>query len=204
MTNDGYLNAYRKSVAEHGSGFGATLWASPRTQHLRFEVFKQMCAMGGKRVLDAGCSRGDFAAYLLGEGVVFERYVGVDALVDVIEFAQGRGLAGCEFHAGDFVASPRLMRIGDPQVVCISGALNTMSDGQVKGVLEAAWEAAGQSLLFNFLSDRAGSGAPQQAEPARRLDTMGLMDWALKRTPRVAMRQDYFPNGHDATIMMGK
>lgn len=102
------------------------------------------------------------------------------------------------------MADPRLLTLGQPQIVCISGTLNTMTQQQAAGLLGAAWAAASESLLFNFLSDRAGPEAPAQTGPAYRLNTLGLLDWAMSQTPAVAFRQDYFPHGHDATILMQK
>ncbi len=202
--DDRYLDPYRQSVRHHGSNFEATLWANERSQRRRFEVFTQMCFLPGKRILDAGCSRGDFAAYLLEVGIEYERFTGIDGLAEVIEFARARALPRTEFHVGDFGRDPDLLKLGRPQVVCISGSLNTMSDEQVLAVLEASWAAASQALLFNFLPTRATKHAPANLGPARRLDPMWLLDWAMGKTPTVAYRQDYFPHAHDASIMMRK
>ena len=201
MVSDPYLEPYRQSEREHGSDFEVTLWASRDTQERRFDVFTQMCYMHDKRVLDAGCSRGDLAGFLLAREVHYASYVGLDGLENVIEYARGRRLPRCEFVHGDFVAEPSLLKTRDPQVVCISGTLNTMSDDQVFATLDAAWDAASETLLFNFLSDEAGPGAPAQTGPARRLPALKLLRWALTKTPLVTYRQDYFAHGHDATIM---
>lgn len=197
-----YLDPYRRSVAVHGSTFEATLWASPRTQRLRFEVFRELAFFNGKTVLDAGCSRGDFAAYLLEQEVPFGRFVGVDALCEVIDFANARGLPRSEFHCGDFLTRSEALTQHQADIVTISGSLNTMTPEQASAVLESAWAAAGETLLFNFLSNRCGPTAPAQGDYTVRLDTLALLDWAMSRTPLVAFRQDYFPAGHDATIAM--
>lgn len=199
-----YLNPYREAHGRHGSSFGVTLWASKYSQERRFEVVTQMCFLTGKRILDAGCSRGDFAAFMLERGVEYGRYVGIDGLCDVIEYAQSRGLRHAEFYCGDILQQPDVLRTGDPQIITISGTLNTMTDDAAMAVLDAAWPAAGETLIFNFLSDRVGPEAPPQEYPSRRLPTLKLLDWALAQTPDVQFRQDYFPHGHDATIMMRK
>jgi SAM-dependent methyltransferase len=161
--------------------------------------------MTGRRVLDAGCSRGDLAAYLAERGIAYASYVGVDALPEVVAFAQSRGLPRCGFHCGDVLRDPALLALGQPEVICFSGTLNTMkSDAQVYRVLEAAWAATGRALLFNFLSDRAGAKAAPQHGDVRRFDTMRLLDWAFRHASQVAFRQDYFRHGHDATILMRK
>lgn len=199
---ESYLGPYVEAQKEHGSDVKVTLWANERTQRLRFRVFTELVFFTGKRVLDAGCSRGDFAAYLLEQDQRYARFVGVDGLPGVVDFANRRGLGGAEFHAGDFVADPGLLAIGDPQVVAISGTLNTMEDATVLRVLEHAWSAAGEALIFNFLSDRVSPEAEPQKPPSRRLPTLALLAWAFEQTPRVVLRQDYFPHGHDATILM--
>ena len=202
--SDAYLQPYRDAQTQHGSGFDVTMWARPATQRLRFEVFTQMFNFGGRRVLDAGCSRGDFAAYLIERGVDYGRFIGIDGLSEVIEFARGRDLPESRFEAGDFVKSPQLMATESPHVVTISGSLNTMDVETAIRVLEGAWAGCEEALLFNFLSDRCGPDAPEQAYPARRLPTMTLLDWALSKTPSVQMRQDYFEHGHDATLLLKK
>lgn len=204
MTGDAYLDPYRDSARRHGAGFRVTLWANETSQQRRFEVFHEMLDLRGKRILDAGCSRGDLAQYLLEHQAGFDRYVGIDALPNVIDFAVGRKLPGCEFHCGDFVSRPRLLATGDAHVIAISGTLNTMSDSQINTLLEAAWRHARETLIFNFLSDRCGPEAPPQDGFARRLDPLRLIAWATARTWSVIFRQDYFPAGHDATILMRK
>lgn len=199
-----YLQPYREAHDDHGSDFGVTLWANERSQRLRFRVMTEMVFMLGKRVLDAGCSRGDFAAYMLGKGIAYETFVGIDAVEPVIDFADGRGLARSRFVAGDFVSDPSYLSLDRPQVIAISGTLNTMDDAIAIGLLDQAWDATSETLVFNFLSDRAGDQAPKQTDPARRLPTLTLLDWALQQTPSVHMRQDYFRHGHDATIAMRK
>jgi SAM-dependent methyltransferase len=199
---DAYLQPYRDAQARHGASFDVTMWASPKTQRRRFEVFMQELDFSGKRVLDAGCSRGDFADYLLERGVPYGRFIGIDGLPEVIEHARARGLPRSRFEAGDFVESPQWLATDRPEIVTISGSLNTMDPPTAVRVLEGAWSGCEEALMFNFLSDRAGSAAAPQEYPAHRLPTMTLLDWALRQTPQVRFRQDYFPHGHDATVLM--
>lgn len=202
--NDSYLQPYRDAQPEHGDSFGITLWTHEETQRLRFAVFTESLFLPGKRLLDAGSSRGDLAAYLLEKGIAYGHYHGVDGLPEVIAFAQTRGLPDATFAAGDFVTHPELLAATDPQVTLISGTLNTMDTDTAVRVLDAAWAGCSEALAFNFLSDRHGPDASPQEYPARRLPTLKLLDWALQRTSDVVLRQDYFRHGHDATIIMKK
>ncbi|MCC6580789.1 MAG: methyltransferase domain-containing protein [Phycisphaeraceae bacterium] len=199
-----YLAPYRQWASRYGTDFGVTLWASPRSQQRRFEVIAEMCFLTGKRILDAGCSRGDLADFLLHRGVMFDQYIGIDALPPVIDHAKSRALPRCRFHVADLLNHPGVMAKHRPQIVAISGTLNTMTDDQVFRLLDAAWNAATEVLVFNFLSDRCGPGAPPQDDYARRIDTLALLQWSFDRTWCVVFRQDYFEEGHDATILMRK
>ncbi len=204
MPSDKYLDPYRESFREHGSNFGVTLWASPFSQRKRFLVFSQMLDFTNRTVLDAGCSLGDFAGFLNERNVPYRKYIGVDGLADVIKSATQRNIPRTQFVAGDFLTDPALLKTSNPDTIVISGALNTMSDAQAMNVLRTAYRAASDVLMFNFLSGSCGPNAPLQDTIARRLDTYALLRWAMEQTPYVMFRQDYFRDGHDATIFMSK
>jgi len=201
---DDYLDPYRDAQGDFGNDFGVTLWANTKSQERRFKVFAQMCYLPGKRLLDAGCSRGDLADYLNRQEIAYQSYVGIDGLPEVIDYANRRGLPRAEFHAGDFVADPSLLAIGNPQVITFSGTLNTMDDDTAMKLLDAAWDACSETLLFNFLSSRTTRDQREELGPARRLDPLKYLEWAIQRTGAVQFRQDYFKHGHDATIKMSK
>jgi SAM-dependent methyltransferase len=204
MSQDKYLDPYRESFREHGSTFGVTLWASPFSQRKRFLVFTQMLDLTNRTILDAGCSLGDFAGFLVERNIPFRKYIGIDGLPDIIKSATQRNLPKTQFLAGDFLADPAFLKTSNPDTIVISGSLNTMSDAQAITVLRNAYRATSDVLMFNFLSGSCGPDAPLQDTVARRLDTHALLRWAMEQTPYVMFRQDYFRDGHDATIFMSK
>lgn len=197
-----YLKPYREAVALFGPSFEATLWSSPEAQRLRFDVMIELADFEAGTVLDAGCGTGDFAAHLIDRSIGFKRYVGVDAVEQMIEAASRRGLPRCEFHVADLVHDQQCLQTIKADFICISGTLNTMDETMARKLVDVAFEAAGEGVLFNFLSNRPGSQwAQRDIGPARRFDTLGWLDWAMHRTSRVSFTQDYM-DGHDATIMM--
>lgn len=204
MSKPSYLTPYKEWIDCHGPCFGATLWASPESQQIRFEVLTQMLYLPGKRILDAGCSRGDLGAYLLKRNLDYGQYIGIDGMDEAIDYAIKRHLPRSRFVCGDFLADPTLLGLDQPQVVFLSGTLNTMTDEQAFTTLDHAWNATQRYLVFNFLSNTCDPAAPPQDRIARRLPTLRLLDWAFAKTWSVVFRQDYFDFGHDATIMMEK
>ena len=95
-TSEQYLKPYREAMKRYGPGFEATLWNSREAQVLRFDVMIDLARFAEGVVLDAGCGQGDFAARLIERGVEFTRYVGIDAMPQMIETARERQLPRCE------------------------------------------------------------------------------------------------------------
>ena len=204
MAEEPYLEPYREAVKRFGPSFEATLWTSPEAQQLRFDIMIDLAGFDGATIVDAGCGLGDLAARLEERAVPFRSYTGIDAVEQMIESARKRSLPRCEFVVGDVLADPKLLRIGDPDYVCISGTLNTMEDEAARLLVRAAFEAAGRGVAFNFLSSRPHPRwSGRDLSPARRFDPLRWLDLALSLTSRVSFTQAYL-DGHDATILMEK
>lgn len=197
-----YLDPYRSAIRRHGPGFEATLWASRAAQRVRFDVMIELAGFEQCTIVDAGCGTGDFAARLIERGVGFRRFIGIDALEQMIAEAGSRGLARCEFIAADFVARPEVLAGHDADFVCFSGSLNTMDDEMAMRLVRTAFDAAAQGVVFNFLSNRPHARwGDKDLTPARRFDTAKWLDWSMQQTSRVSFTQAYL-DGHDATVMM--
>lgn len=202
--DDHYLEPYRDALRRHGAGFSATLWASREAQRTRFDVILDMADFDGARIVDAGCGHGDLAAHLAERDVAHTAYVGLDAFAEQIDEARERSIERAVFEVIDFVHDERAFARHRPDWVCFCGSLNTMREEEARAVIGRAFNEARWGVVFNFLSDRTGfSTREEDLSPARRFDTLAMLDWALRHTPRVSFRQDYL-DGHDATIAMRK
>jgi SAM-dependent methyltransferase len=197
-----YLQPYLEAVRQHGAGFKATLWGSPEAQRLRFEVMVAFAGFDDCIVLDVGCGGGDFAAFLHEHHVPFRQFIGIDAMPEVIDQARSLDLPRCVFEVGDVLQQLDALSRWDADFIAMSGTLNTMDDEKARALVKAAFDAAHQGVVFNFLSDRAGpEWIKRDLRPARRFNTADWLHWSLTLSPRVSFTQDYF-NGHDATIMI--
>lgn len=207
-----HLKPYVDAVEALGATFEATLWASEDHQRVRFEVLLRMCPMQGRSVLDAGCARGDLGVFLAEHAAAASPYIGIDGVPELIDAGRAHAPKGSHLEVADFVSDPSSMRraaaaAGQPEgkvdVAVFSGSLNTLTTDAALDVLEHAWPLCREALAFNFLSDRCDPDRKRgNTGPAKRFDTLRVLGWALERTPAVRFRQDYFPGGHDATIVM--
>lgn len=206
-----YLRPYREILDQFGASFEATGWKNREMQTVRFDVMIAMVDFSGRVILDAGSGQGAFAARLAQRGIEYGRFIGLDAMPEMIEQSRAAGVEEAEFHVCDFAGEmdsfSRFMKeSGGPgvDVITFSGSLNTMEADEAKAVLERAWQAAREAVVYNFLSDRAPAALLRCASaPATRFPTLDLLDWALSKSPSVQFRQDYL-GGHDATIAIGK
>ncbi|MFK7959538.1 MAG: trans-aconitate 2-methyltransferase [Phycisphaerales bacterium] len=197
-----YLAPYQEAVRRHGAGFAATLWGSRATQILRFDVMDELLPLEGRRILDLGCGQGDLAARLMERGVVFDAFLGIDAVPEMVERASGRDLPRCTFQVADLLNDPAALTAWPADVVCISGTLNTMDVDVARDLVSRCFAHAAHGIVFNFLSDRPHERwEARELAPARRFPTIDWLDWALARTSRVRFDQLYL-DGHDATIAM--
>lgn len=200
-----YLAPYADAVKAHGASFEATLWASKPKQIGRFEVMTEMVDFTGRVVVDAGCGLGDFASFCEERAIAYGRYIGLEAMADMVKAAERRGLAEARFVESDFAADAgvfeRLAKSDKADLVVFSGSLNTFEPEHAFEVVKRAFAAAREGVVFNFLSAKNHEREAIDPSPAKRFEPAQMLEWSLGLTPRVRFRQDYF-DGHDGTIAM--
>jgi SAM-dependent methyltransferase len=152
MPSDGepYLRPYLRAVKRHGAGFESLLWASPQTQAARFDAIVRACNLTGLSLLDAGCGRGDLLGFLLGRGIEPAHYLGIEAVPELVKAARRKGHARCMIVEADFVLEPKRLFAGADAII-FCGSLNTLDAAAFYRSLRAAVEAAGKTVVFNFL-----------------------------------------------------
>src|SRR4051812_17661654 len=119
-----YLKPYSRAVKRHGAEFRALLWASKRTQELRFEALLRQFDPAGLTVLDLGCGRADLLDFLISHGNAPARYVGIEGVDALAREAEKQPAA--KIIRADFVRSPRRIYDARADVIFCSGALNTI------------------------------------------------------------------------------
>lgn len=210
-----HLEPYRGTLARVGPAFESLHWHGVREQEERFEAIAEIVPLRGRVVADIGCGRGDLLAWLRRHRLTPGRYVGLDALPGMIEFAAARhssgGRSAAAFVVGDFIRDrtlfEHLARTHNPDVLLFSGSLNTYDPRTIRSVLDRAWRSMrlvrGRSgleptLVFNFLNERI---TEQPGDPSRAVDSATMLAWAMTRAREVASLTGYV-GGLDTTIAM--
>jgi len=196
-TAPSYLEPYLSAARKYGSGFGSLLWASPKTQAIRFRALLNAVDVHGLTVLDVGCGRADLLEYMMGRARFPRSYIGVEAVDALAAAAEAKRLPNCKILRGDFVSDPSLLSRG-ADVLLISGALNTMNRDCFFESLKSAIDAAGRVVVFNFLSSPYLAGASHLAW--HRLED--VLSFCRGLSPWVEHQTDYLPG--DATVAVWK
>jgi hypothetical protein len=192
-----YLVPYVRAVAQHGAAFPALLWASPQTQAARFGAICRVADPRGRSVADVGCGRADFLDYLLAHDMAPADYVGIEAVPELAAAAEAKRHPRATILHGDFVEQPGSMFVGADLVV-ISGALNTLTEEQFFMTIRRAFDAAGETLAFNFLC-APGTAA---ANFLRWYPIDDVLAFARTLSPLVDVATNYLFG--DATIVVTK
>jgi hypothetical protein len=192
-----YLAPYLRAAQRHGAGFDSLLWASPRTQAVRFDALRRAAPVGGRTVLDVGCGRADYLRFLLDAGERPRHYVGLEAVPALADAAEAMRVPDTMIIRADFVKEPARMFVG-ADVVVFSGSLNTLDAAHFYPVLRRAYDAAVDTLAFNFLSSPllAGRSFLHWHHPEQ------VLAFARTLTRDVTRFEDYLPG--DCTLALRK
>jgi hypothetical protein len=192
-----YLRPYADATAAHGGGFGSLLWASHRTQRVRFDAIRRTSDFSGKTILDAGCGRADLFDYLIDRGVALDHYIGLEAIEELAGACERKASDRCTIVRCDFVNEPKRLFAGaDWLVFC--GSLNTLDTQSFYETIRYAFDAAGAGVTWNFLDSPTLAAASYLTWHAR----TDVMAFARSLDPEARMLCDYLHG--DCTISIRK
>jgi hypothetical protein len=157
LDEEPYLLPYLRAAKRHAGGFGSLLWASEKSQRQRFEAICRVFDLAGKSLLDAGCGRADLMGYLIRHSIHPAEYIGLEAVDTLADQAESRNYPCVRIIRADFVRDPLTMCVG-AEVIVFSGSLNTLPPDAFYATLRHAIEAAGEAVVFNFLSSPVLAG----------------------------------------------
>lgn len=84
--------------------YEAANWGSRKGQVKRFEVLTGIADLNDRSILDIGCGQGDFASFLIENGIIPRRFVGLDISDRMVEIASRRDYGGlrADFYCASF------------------------------------------------------------------------------------------------------
>ena len=153
LVKDYLISFYSKQLLMHGDRPEAIRW-TPMGQMLRYSLFSGLCGgLNGKSILDYGCGKGDFYAYLKDMGLNI-RYSGFDINPDLIALAKSK-FPHADFRVFDIEESPL---IEDFDYICLFGIFNNNVEGMsdtMRNIILRLFERTRIALLFDALSSSA-------------------------------------------------
>lgn len=189
LSKEYLISFYDKNLQLHGDRPEALRW-SPEGQRARYCLMLEVAqSLGGRRVLDYGCGKGDFYGFLRDRGIDLT-YVGMDINPKLIDLARSK-YPGCDFRVFDIEEQP-LRETFDYVFLC--GVFNNRVEGvtdTMKNVLLRLFRHTREALAVNALS----AYTPDKAPELHYVSPEELMAFAMERlTPHVTVRHDRVPN----------
>ena len=192
-----YLAPYYDAACVHHAGFRSLLWASRETQAARFNAICRLANPRGKSLLDVGCGRADLSDYCIAHHIAPADYIGIEAVEPLAKMARAKARGHSRIIVADFLDDPQLMYVG-AEILVLSGSLNTFEEAAFFRSIRRAFDAAMQTVVFNFLS------APHLAAESylRWHDHREVIAFCNTLSPKVSILTDYLPG--DTTIAIEK
>lgn len=210
MSRDKQVEYYENLLKEHGDHYLSLDWKSPESQGIRFRVFEELFAIGGKinnfSVLDIGSGFGDLYGFLKKKGYKF-RYSGYDIAPKIVETAKKK-YPDAHFEVKDILEDKKPEQA---DYVFCCGTLNiNLGDPNdhlefIRSMLLRMFELCKIGVGANFLSSQAVYQLPEEALKqsqyfySRPEDIAGF---AKGITSRFILRHDYHPG--DFTVYLLK
>jgi SAM-dependent methyltransferase len=179
---------YLPRLDRHRIGPEAQAWPNIFEQSVRFIALADIGIKPDDTVLDAGCGLGDFATYL-GEHDFQGRYIGIDALPQMVERARRARFADgfdISFDCADIRDAPERWQA---DIVVASGIFVEMTEEEARETIAALFRACRRGVAFTSLSSWDRS---ENAEGFLRLDPLRTLDFCRTLSPRLLLRHEYF------------
>jgi SAM-dependent methyltransferase len=189
------LDLYSKGLMLFGDSPAALCW-SPGGQRARYSLLLEIApTLAGKTVLDYGCGKGDFYAFLSERGIRV-RYTGTDINPHLVALAAAK-YPECDFRVLDIEEGELHERF---DFIFLCGVFNTRVEGAtetLKNVIRRLFPHAREGLAVNALSSRA----PSKDRELNYVSPAELLDFALRElAPHVTLRHD--PSPEDFTLFL--
>lgn len=189
------ISFYDRTLRLFGDRPESLRW-TPEGQRAHYEAMLDIApGMGGRKILDFGCGKGDFYQFLKDKGITLD-YTGLDINENLIALARKK-FPGTRFGVFD-VGRDTMSEEFDYIFLC--GVFNLKVQGiddLIQSTLKKLFPCCRIGLAFNALS----SHVPQKAPELHYTSPEALLGFALEDlSPYVVMRHDRIP--YDFTMFV--
>jgi SAM-dependent methyltransferase len=195
LVKEHLISFYDKLLALHGDSPAALRW-TPKGQRARYGVLIEIAEdLGGRKVLDYGCGKGDFYGFLKEKDIRVE-YTGLDINPRLISLAQKK-YPECRFVVLDIEEEDL---VEDFDYIFICGVFNNRVEGAKDAMINTA------SKLFMHAREGLALTGISSHSPEKDIDINYVLPeeitaFAIKHlTPHVVLRHDYVP--YDFTLFL--
>jgi SAM-dependent methyltransferase len=197
LSKEYLISFYDRNLMMHGDRPEALRW-TPKGQETRYSLMLEVTPeIGGKKILDYGCGKGDFYGFLKDKRMRVD-YTGMDINPRLIELARSK-YPECAFRVFDIEEEPL---DEDFDLIFLCGVFNNRIDGAsdtMKKVVSALFRHSREGLAVSALSsyDSEKDREVNYASPEEMLSfALGYL------TPFVSLRHDRVP--YDFTLFLYK
>jgi SAM-dependent methyltransferase len=195
LSKEYLISFYDRNLQMHGDRPEALRW-TPKGQEARYSLMLEIApSLEGKKILDYGCGKGDFYAFLKERGIN-THYTGMDINPNLIELASSK-YPECAFRVFDIEEEPL---DEDFDYIFLCGVFNNNVEGAaetMKNVVSALFRHARVCLAVSAVS----SYAPEKDRELNYTSPEEFTSFALGYlTPFVSLRHDCIPE--DFTVFL--
>ncbi len=147
---------YKDKIKDDNEDFEIHGWESDEAQRERYDALINNVSLEEKSFLDVGCGTGALFRYIKAKNISCD-YLGVDALVGMVNIAKSRSSDGVFLHLNiDDEVLPFCEECFD--VIYSSGIFNLNYGNNelfIRGIIEKLFPITSETLVLNFLSDKS-------------------------------------------------
>lgn len=173
-------------------------WGSLEQQQYRFsQSLSAISSFTDKHILDIGCGFGDYYKFLKKAGFKPKHYTGFDLNPDLINEAKKQN--ALEQNVEFYVSNIFEKELHEPKadIVVMFGVLNLALAGVIDNyeysfkAIESAFSLTKDFIVVDFLSSVLDTSYIKE-DFIFYHDPVKMLEFALKLSPKVALKQDYF------------
>lgn len=179
---------YKQAILKYGITARGVHWNSKFSQYVRFEVIsKYINQEQNISIIDAGCGFAEYLNFLQNRKLYFKSYIGIDCEEHMIQISKTR-FPNYKFYKLDVLND----KLPFADYYICSGAMNLLTQVQMKNFIKNCFFASNKGFIFNFLKTHSFTN----------INKDDILSYCKKLSNKVSVEDNYLEN--DCTIFLEK